>query len=236
MSSVKIKVQVEIALNQDQKEKYRVAADKVILKGDFPVRAEVEKDNVYYLGKQSVEDWDLDHYVIGKGDSFSLLDDQDQEVKQFEAIYKDFKNQIIDSLNQDISAGLYDQQIKEKYKKDKSAVKVKISDLNDGRHRSSPYNTQKNHNWIPKGEIDDSGVKIPEFTCRNARTGELMGTFTDIRTACLALGGLSFGNVRLCLREKRATVEGYNFSFKNSNDPEVIQWLEDAENSAEEGR
>lgn len=236
MSSVKIKIVLEIRLNQDQKEKYKVSGDKIILKGDFPIRAEVEKENIYYLGKQSIEDWDLDHYVIGKGGGFSLVNDQDQEVKNMESIYKDLRSQILESLNIEIEAGNYDQQIKEKYKKDKSAVKVKISDLNDERHRSSPFNTKKNHNWIPQGDVEDAGVKIPEFTCHNAYTGELMGTFTDIKTACIEMGKLSLGNVRLCLREKRSTVEGYHFSFSNANDPAVIQWLEDAEISAAEGR
>lgn len=230
MANVKIKVEVQLNLSSDQQEKYKINSDKVTLRGQFPVRAEVDKDHVFYLGQVSVEDWELDHYVKGKGDSFQLVDHNDQEVSKKEQVYEDFKGHIIDTLNQDISSGLYDTQIKERYRKDKTSVKVKAADIGS-RHRASPLNVEhKDHNWIPRDDAE--GESIPSFKATNNSTGELMGTYNKINTACIDLGGLSHGNVRLCLRGKRATVEGYHFEFVEPNSADVLDWLDKAERKA----
>jgi len=229
MSDVKIKIEAKIQLNESLQEQFKVKAESISLKGMFPVKVSVDKENIYYLGSESFREEDLDHFTTGRGDSLKLYDESDNVIeKNKEIIYDLLKSSFLTNLNLQINEGQYDDQIKERFK-DKKAIKVKLADIQHGRHRASPQNSGKNHNWVPTGEMKDDTIKIPKFYARDNGSGELVGTYDSIHNACVDITGLSTGNVRLCLRGKRKTVEGYTFEFVDPNSEEVLDWLEQAE-------
>lgn len=234
MSEVKIKVESRVDLNDSLREKFKTNSESLTLRGMFPVKVSVEKENVFYLGQESFTEEELDYWVVGKGDSLQLFDQNDQIIeKNKELIYELLKSSFRDSLNRQINEGQYDDQIKGRFK-DKKAIKVKLADLRENRHRASPFNVSKNHNWIPKGEEIENGTKVPKFYARDASTGSLVGTYDSIHNACVDISGLSTGNVRLALRGKRQTVEGYTFEFVEPKSDETLEWLEQAEIDANE--
>lgn len=223
---IRLKVNLEIPLNNEFQEKYKLKADKVFLEGLIPIKVEVSGTAIFYLGKKSIEDFDLEHFFL-KNKTLSIWDENKNTLKSENLIFNDFKSFILDKLNDSINQGEFDSQILEKSTKKNAKRTVTLADLASSNHRESPINfNQKDHNWNPTGKLDENPDKIiPLFYAIDLHSRDTVGEFTNIANACKALGGLNSGSVLHCLRGDRKSVEGYTFVFADVQSKDVINWV-----------
>lgn len=202
---------------------------------------QVKDENVFYETPEPIEKNEL----IDEA-SLTLETSEKLSEKTIQKIKEKYQEEIRALANEYLLNGECDEEIKEQYKKAvsshekifnkpyKEKVKITKADIVSSSKAASRKNKidEEKATWIPKEGDSRKSIIIPTFIVRKGVNGAVIGTYNDIKQACIELQGLSYGNVRLCLRKKRETVEGFHFEFLNPDDPVVIEWLRKAAEEA----
>jgi hypothetical protein len=143
-------------------------------------------------------------------------------------------------LEQDIAAGVYDEDIKQRYNPKNGKVKVTGADIKAGIHRASPKNQpREGGNWYTQTHADltkEHTVTTPQFRVL-LPNGQALPTIYNHCGHCAADlkdDRVHYGGVRACLLGLSQTHQGYSFVFLEPNSLEVQAWiLENLEKRAE---